>query len=427
LNKATHGRVAFFHGAFPHGEKAMNQMMRQIGLATGLLVIGLGLAAAAVDPGLPDAYWDQPQATQGAAPHDWSDLEANLHPEACAQCHESQFNAWRDSLHAHAYSPGMIGQFPGMGVEEGNSCLVCHAPLAEQRYRDENDMNQSLSLKLTHPEGFDRNADLDSKALPLRHTGVSCAVCHVRGWQRFGPPPKKSDAIGHQQTAAHGGFTATHAFEQSQFCASCHQFPDSMAINGKPLENTLNEWKQSSFSKQGITCQKCHMPDRRHEFRGIHDPDMVRKGLQFDLTQGKNSAVFTITSTWIGHAFPTYVTPKIVISASALDANGKVLRKWQWDIIREVGYDNGWKEMRDTRLMPGESRQFIAEPLPANTDRVRYQVSIIPDYFYKGVYQGLLADQMTEMARTHISHAVERADKDDYLLFEKTISLTDLH
>jgi len=400
--------------------------MRQHGMAAGLLVAGLGLAAFSIDPGLPGDYWDQPHATQGKAPHDWSALEANLHPEACAQCHESQFRAWRDSLHAHAYSPGMVGQFPAMGAEEGNSCLVCHAPLAEQRYRDDADMHQSLALKSTHPAGVDYHANLNRAVLPLRHSGVSCAVCHVRGWQRFGPPPTDSGAVGHQQTAAHGGFTATHALEQSQFCASCHQFPDTMSINGKPLENTVNEWKNSSFSRKGMTCQGCHMPDRRHEFRGIHDAGMVRKGLTFELVQQKNSVVLTISSTWIGHAFPTYVTPKVVISASALDADGKVLGHWQWAIVREVAYDDGWTEIRDTRLMPGEHRAYTVDPLPENTSFVRYRVTVIPDYFYKGVYQELLADNMTDRARTHISHALSRADKNDYLLYEKTIRLSGL-
>jgi len=397
--------------------------LKQARVAAGLIVAGCMLSAAALDPGLPIGYWDHPHAIHGPAPHAWSALEVNLHPEACAQCHGEQFDAWKNSLHAHAYSAGMIGQFPGMGVEEGNDCLVCHAPLKVQQYRDAADMNQSLVLQLSHPEGFDRSADLDKKVLPLRHSGVSCAVCHVRGWQRFGPPPKASGAVGHQQTAAHGGFTATRAFEQSQFCASCHQFPQSMAINGKPLENTLTEWKNSIFSEKKITCQGCHMPDRRHEFRGIHDPEMVKEGLQFHLSQRKNSTVFSITSSWIGHAFPTYVTPKIVITATAMDQGGHALHNWQWDIIREVAYDDGWKEIRDTRLMPGESREFIADVLPEGTNRVRYRVKVIPDYFYKGVYRGLLAEKMGETAATHLSHAQARAGKDDYLLYEKTIRL----
>jgi len=409
----------------------------QAWIAVGLAVIGVLLGASAMDPGLPNGYWDHPQAMLGDAPHTWSKLEKNLRPEACGQCHIEQFNAWKNSLHAHAYSSGMLGQFPAMGVVDGNACLNCHAPLKVQRYGNAADMNQSLDLKLSHPEGFDRHADLSSKVLPLRHSGVSCAVCHVRGWQRFGPPPKTSGAVGHQQSAVHGGFTATRAFEQSQFCASCHQFPDSMAIHGKPLENTLNEWKQSKFASRGVTCQTCHMPDRRHEFRGIHDINMVKKGLTFELLQRHNSAVFVITSSWIGHAFPTYVTPEVVVEATAMDADGKALHRWQWEIVREVSYDDGWKELRDTRLMAGEHRDFIADPLPKQTAKVRYRVRVIPDHFYKGVYQGLLADSMVDdmiaksgrsaavrsVAKSHITHALERAQRDDYLLYEQTIPI----
>jgi len=176
-----------------------------------------------------------------------------------------------------------------------------------------------------------------------------------------------------------------------------------------------------------MTCQGCHMPDRRHEFRGIHDPEMVSKGLTFKLAQDKNRVIFTIASTWVGHAFPTYVTPTVVISASAADAGGKVLSNWQWEIVREVAYNDGWKEVRDTRLMPGESREFIVEPLPEHTDHVRYRVNVIPDHFYKGVYQGLLAENMMDIVRTHISHAADQAEKDDYLLYEKTIQISALH
>jgi len=393
-----------------------------------MLLAGLMLAGAGMDPGLPDGYWDEPQAALAEMPHGWSSLETNLHPEACAQCHREQFDSWKDSLHAHAYSSGMVGQFPDMGVDGGNDCLICHAPLKQQRYADAADMLHSLALKLKYPEGVDREADVvadDSmQAVPLRHSGISCAVCHVRGWQRFGPQPRGSAAVGHQSGVVHSGFTATRAFEQSQFCASCHQFPSSMAINGKPLENTLVEWKQSSFSTQGITCQQCHMPDRRHEFRGIHDPEMVRKGLAVQLIQRDHRAVFTMTSRWIGHAFPTYVTPKVVITAQALNAAGKVLQGWQWEIVRQVEYQDGWQELRDTRLMPGESRDFITDTLPGQTTHVRYRVKVIPDHFYKGVYKSLLAGSLEKVADHHISQAMHRADADDYLLYEKNLQVT---
>ena len=390
-------------------------------MALGLMVCGLMLTAAALDPSLPSNYWDAPKATAGAAPHAWSKLEKDLRPEACAQCHSEQFDDWKGSLHAAAYSPGTVGQFPDMGHGAANACLNCHAPLAEQKFSDDESMHRSVALLLKQKQGFDSDANLDGKKVPLTHAGVSCAACHVRGWKRFGPPPKASGAVGIQAGSAHGGFTATRDFESSQFCASCHQFPDSMAINGKPLENTVTEWKESSFAKQGVTCQQCHMPDRKHEFRGIHDPQMVKKGLSFDLKQQGEVAIFAITSTWIGHAFPTYVTPKVIVRAEAKNSDGESLKSWQWEIVREVEYDNGWQEIRDTRLMPGETRKYITDGLPSASDRVRFSVNVIPDNFYKGLYESLLAGEQQPAAKVHIRRARAYADKNDYLLFEQSI------
>jgi len=384
-------------------------------------------AVAVVDPGLPDGYWDTPDATDGSPPHNWSALESNLHPEACAQCHSEQFNAWRESLHAHAYSSGLVGQFPSMGHAAGNNCLACHAPLAEQSYPDVQSMLKSVQLRLEHREGFDFEAKPDSvpasRALPLRHSGVSCAVCHVRGWKRFGPPPKASGAVGFQNTSAHGGFTATKVFEDSQFCAKCHQFPQSAAINGKPLENTVFEWGKSDFARRGISCQQCHMPDRKHEFRGIHDAEMVRKGLEIKLHSQQKNAVLTITSTWIGHAFPTYVTPKVIILAEAKNQQDKIIKKWIWDIVREVGFKGGWQETRDSRLMPGETREYVAGQIPPEAVSVRYRVIVIPDYFYKGLYKNLLSGSLSTVAREHIRRAASHADENDYLLYEEALDL----
>lgn len=384
-------------------------------------------AVEAVDAGLPDGYWDAPAATDGNPPHDWSALEANLHPEACAQCHSEQFDAWKESLHAHAYSSGMVGQFPGMGHAAGNECLECHAPLAEQSYPDVGTMLKSVQLSLEHREGFDADAVLESESksgsLPLRHSGVSCAVCHVRGWKRFGPPPRANGTVGFQNTPTHSGFTATKAFEDSQFCARCHQFPQSAAINGKPLENTVFEWEQSDFSRRGISCQQCHMPDRKHEFRGIHDPEMVRKGLNIKLSRQEKDAVLTMTSTWIGHAFPTYVTPKVIILAEAENQDGKVVKHWVWEIVREVEFRGGWQETQDTRLMPGETREFVASQMPAEAVSIRYKVAVIPDHFYKGVYKNLLSGNLTTVAREHLQKAVSHADSNDYLLYEEKLNL----
>lgn len=378
----------------------------------------------AEDTSFIDAYWSHTVATKGEAPHEWSALEKNLKPEACATCHAEQFSAWKKSLHAAAYSEGMIGQFPGMGHVQGNDdCLKCHAPLKEQKYISNADMLNSLKDKLKHPTGFSESGALNESGLPLRHAGVTCAACHVRGWQRFGPPQRETGAVGKIDGPSHGGFMATKGFEKSNFCASCHQFPQYMAVNGKPLENTVKEWRQSRFAREGVQCQNCHMPDRKHQFKGIHDLGMTRKGLDFKVEKKRKGALLTIHSKWIGHAFPTYVTPKIVIIAEALDRNDKHLRAWQWEIIREVYYDDGWKEKRDTRLMPGETRNYEALDAPEGTKQIRYRVKVIPDHFYKGVYEGLLSGHLEADAKTLIERAVKQADANDYMLFEGAVEL----
>src|SRR5207249_4863664 len=89
------------------------------------------------------------------------------------------------------------------------------------------------------------------------------------------------------ETLPHNGVTRTPAFLRSEFCQSCHQFtPEGFALNGKLLENTYAEWKASRFAREGVQCQDCHMPDRRHLWRGIHDPEMVRSGLTIDASAG---------------------------------------------------------------------------------------------------------------------------------------------
>ncbi|MDX8401275.1 MAG: multiheme c-type cytochrome, partial [Mariprofundaceae bacterium] len=372
-----------------------NARLRAAILSPALLFVGgLLLAGAAADPGLPSDYWGaqgQPPIASGSR-HP-TELENDLHPESCAQCHAAQYEAWRGSRHARAWSLGMLGQFPGMGHAAANDCLNCHAPLAEQRFGGDGQMRQAVADLAMRPVRHAPEPDWErARSAPLARSGVSCAACHVRGGQRLGPPPRGNAVTGTVQGPAHGGFTATRAFEDSSFCAECHQFPQSEAVNGKPLENTLVEWRQSRFAREGVSCQGCHMPDRSHGFRGIHDRATVRGGLEIRTEWRERSAVLLMRSARIGHAFPSYVTPQVRVRAEALDGAGRKLRAWHWRIGREVMWREGWREMADTRLMPGEERRFVAGPLTDGVARVRFTVEVAPDHFYQGVYRDLLRE-----------------------------------
>jgi len=183
----------------------------------------------------------------------------------------------------------------------------------------------------------------------------------------------------------------------------------------------VQEWKQSPFAKQGVHCQQCHMPDRKHAFKGIHDKQMTRSGLVFSLRKDGDGALFSIQSVHIGHAFPTYVTPRIEIIADVLATDGHVLKSQTWEIVREVAYADGWQEVRDTRLLPGELRDYRMQ-VGKDVAAVQVRVQVIPDAFYKGVYRDLLAGDVDTLARQHLEQALADAKANDYLLFQNTLN-----
>jgi hypothetical protein len=219
-------------------------------------------------------HWQVPVPLQGKPPADWSESEASLAPETCGGCHPAQFKDWQTTVHGRAIGPGLLGQTPTLLREEpatAKVCYACHAPLSEQQEVT------SFGARIR------KNIRFDAALLSY---GLTCAGCHVRNNQRFGPP-RRDGSLASTKPAnrlSHGGATRTPAFERAEFCMGCHQFqPDGNSLNGKLLENTYNEWKDGPYAPQGIQCQQCHMPDRRHLWRGIHDPEMVKGGVKIDL------------------------------------------------------------------------------------------------------------------------------------------------
>ena len=223
---------------------------------------------------------DAPSRRRATAPARFSPLERSLAPVSCGTCHPDQFRDWQSSVHAKSMGPGIAGQLAEMIKSEpatARSCFTCHAPLAEQ------------APLIRGGEGLVPNPDLDTH---LQSQGVVCASCHVRGHQRFGPPRRDGTVASRapRESLPHNGLTRTTAFLRSEFCASCHQFaPNGLALNGKLLENTFEEWRASPAARRGQQCQDCHMPDRRHLWRGIHDPEMVKSGVQIKLVTGRRA------------------------------------------------------------------------------------------------------------------------------------------
>ena len=361
-------------------------------------------------------HWRQPLAPQGPAPARFSPLEASLEPEACGTCHPAQLADWQTSTHAAAMGPGVSGQLIEMLATDPRgalACQHCHAPLAEQAPLRRDTLAE--------------NPDFDPA---LRRRGIPCAGCHVRGHERFGPPRRDGSlaSAAPRETLPHGGVTRTPAYLRSEFCRDCHQFkPDGYALEGKLLEDTYNEWKASRFAAAGVQCQDCHMPDRRHLWRGIHDPDTVRRGLTISVVEnttppGRMAARLIVESTGVGHRFPTYVTPIVVLRGELLDAAGRVIAGTREErrIGREVTLDLE-RELSDTRLAPGERAALVyVRALDGAAVAARFSVVVFPDAFYTAFYETLLR-QGAGRGEPEIRAALDDARRSAFTVFESTI------
>jgi mono/diheme cytochrome c family protein len=300
-------------------------------------------------------YWRRPVPAQGEPPAHWSGLERSLHPAACGTCHPRQHYDWKDSLHARAFSYGFIADT--LFADDG-SCLNCHTPLREQ---------------------------WDDAA--LRSTGINCASCHLRSHARHAPQLAEHDLLESRRDGVHDGARRHDYLSSSEFCKHCHQFKpgESVMLERGLLMTTYDEWEGSPAAAEGKTCQSCHMPGRRHLWRGIHDPDMVREYLDVEL-EGR-SIVLTNRA---GHRTPTYTIPRINVTAWLEDASGNEVgdTRRQWIIQRKVRFENRPtdRDLFDTRLEPGERRVYDYDGPQLDGTTLTVSVDVEPDEHYRWLY-----------------------------------------
>jgi hypothetical protein len=385
-------------------------------LAAALVLLpGCGDKPAPAVESFLERHWADPLPAQGTPPASFSALEASLNPEACGQCHVEQYAGWRTSLHSRAMGPGLRWQLMLMSQEQGNRCLRCHAPLAEQK--------ALLALEHGWPNA-PKQPPPDFVPVDLGHGGLVCATCHVRGHQRFGPPPRGEVAEG----GPHGGFTVAKAFEDSRFCAHCHQFPDDgPRIAGKLQEDTYAQWLASDYAKEGPGkkgCQSCHMPDRQHLWRGIHDPEMTRRAIDVTLKLaplggGRHEAVASVRNSGAGHHFPTYMVPKVELVFYRRDAGGGRLELGRqiigWQIDTPIT-----REIADTRIPAGETREF-RQPFVAPDGggwNVELVMRVLPGEHYERIYRDSLgrAGQLPPAAVPLLRQALADAEVARYEL-----------
>lgn len=275
--------------------------------------------------------------------------------EPCGRCHPQTVAQWRESRHAQATGPGLVGQYIGQPPGFAAGCDRCHAPQARSP-RD-----------------------------PAHADGVSCVGCHIR-------------AAGKLTTGASGPpgipFKASPRMGRSDFCLPCHSLPLSAAVQGRPLLDTWREWAQSPYLPAGVHCQHCHLGQGDHRMAGAHDADTVRRAVQLTVdaprfVDGQIEWVVRVTNQGAGHHFPTTATPRAVLRVQQRRGDVRFPASARlWAIGRTVERGaTGWKEIADTRIPAGATlvRRYRA-PRVAGATHLEVDLHLFPDWFYTRIF-----------------------------------------
>lgn len=245
--------------------------------------------------------------------------------KVCGQCHVSIFEGWKGSMHANAvtdpiFYPIFLETSRETSGKSDSLCLSCHAPTTR--------VTKDWQMKE-----------------PLTQEGVTCDFCHsirnvnlsardpfevIPGKTKWGPL-KNVSSPAHQASYA-------EVYEKAELCATCHEFKND---RGAPVLETYSEWTKSPQSKEGMSCQTCHMPKisglvvppkvkptneiyiHSHEAAGGHSIDQVRKAVTIKIVEAKRSgekmtAVVRLENIGSGHKVPTGLpTRKLVLRFQA--------------------------------------------------------------------------------------------------------------
>lgn len=315
-----------------------------------------------------------------------------LRAEECAVCHKTIYEEWKTTIHSQAWTDPYF-QVDWEFDDSQYICRHCHTPLDRQMPHIILGYNDSARWDPILAD----NPDFDPK---LQHEGVTCAACHFEEGKIRG---------------VNGGFNTPHPVKNlnspNEICVRCHvvsgdswdtffRFPpcgtvaEIQASKGKPfIVNHSGEIPVQDIADLG--CVDCHMPVvertlipggkirqvRQHLWRGGHDPDMVKKGLTISFRKDNSeqhsnrSFILSIINTGAAHYIPTGTPDRhLTIELQVLDEKNNLLQEKQEKIIRNVLWRPFIIDLSDTRLKPGELREYSIEVVNSEAKFVRAEV-----------------------------------------------------
>ncbi len=168
----------------------------------------------------------------------------SLSAEECGKCHVEVFKEWKMSTHAHAWTDLQYQA----ELEKNNGlfiCINCHLPLQNQQ--------EEIVTGIIDGDHFQPvkkpNPMFDEK---LRQEGITCLGCHYRDGHVVGGNPEVKPPHSH---------IVDREYLSEKLCLSCHNAAEQISDELICTFETGNEWKAGPFSKVGVNCIGCHMPE----------------------------------------------------------------------------------------------------------------------------------------------------------------------
>ena len=356
-------------------------------------------------------------------------LLGKLSARECSACHQEFYDEWRTTIHSQAWIDPYF-QVDWQFDDARHICRLCHTPLDRQQPHTVlgyHDKDQWKPILVENP-AFDPE---------LQHEGVTCAACHYREGKIVGVlgdtdaphPVEKLEDPNQVCVRCHivegDRWDTFFRFPPCGTVAEIRSNPDSRLTStaietlGADQDNVAElsvtasaEAPTQPGHSQGKTgeitiadtvspgCVQCHMPlvqrplveggqvrpVRRHLWRGGHDPDMVKSGLQVQFEeasgQSSNTRTFVLILTNVGaaHYLPTGTPDRhLTVNLRLLDREGRVLKEQNHSLKRTVIWRPFIIDLWDTRLPRWQPRSY-ALSIPANSRQKPVAVEAIVRY-----------------------------------------------
>jgi hypothetical protein len=313
----------------------------------------------------------------------------------CEDCHIEVYDRWTGSRHAASFNNPLFRNSLDKVLETapgyGRKCFFCHGPTA------------------TVPEG-------SMRAGRTVKEGVTCDFCHTVYAARLSDEfPRYLNSPGTKRGPVEGAVSTHHEAEfshlsqDSKLCAGCHEFKNQHNVG---ILTTGSEWKESSYSDDGVHCQNCHLPQpyrkvrllrkkmafdkpSDHRMNGGHVTYLLRDALEMGgnliATDDRACIELELVNDRGGHKLPTGIpTHRIVLLARLFDERGFKIGERELFFERVLGDETGTplaspedmflratSVLSDNRLAPKEKRKLsLAFPLEEKRDRMFATVSL---------------------------------------------------